>query len=158
MFLKKEVSIRTSLIYSIVVKFLKRYLPAFVAANVGALLGGLLAHYLVDNIVVTVLAATWGENVGYYGHLLLADLRERKKIDKSITLKGFYKVVRNMAIEFGPAEVLDSFLVRPLFIFIALRYIENTALGILLGRSLADVLFHVVAGTMYTLRKKYVRD
>lgn len=139
-------------------KYVKRYLPAFIAANVGALFGGLLAHYLVGNVVVTVLAATWGENIGYYGHLLIVDMRERKRIDGSVTYSGFYKVVRNMVIEFGPAEVLDSFVMRPILIFIALRYVENIALGILIGRSIADVFFHVVAGMMYTLRKKYIRD
>ena len=139
-------------------KFVRRYLPAFVAANIGSLAGGLLAHYLFGNIVVTVLAATWGENLGYYGHLLVADLKERRKKDGHVTPSGIYKVVRNLTIEFGLAEVLDSFVIRPICIFIALQQIENPVLGILIGRTIADVFFHTVAGFMYTLRKKYVRD
>lgn len=139
-------------------KLARRYLSAFLAANIGAVAGGLLAHFLFGNVVVTVFAATWGENIGYYGQIFWSDIKERKRREGALTSSDIYKVMRNMTIEFGPAEVLDSFVVRPVFIFVALHYIENTALGIFVGRSVADVFFHATAGVMYTIRKKYLRD
>ena len=109
---------RRSLVSSKLGEWIKRYLLAELFAIAGALLGGLFAHFLFHNVLATALTATWGENVGYYAKVLSSDLKKVKLKHSRISFPAFFKVLRNIFIEFGPSEYLDSFIIRPIAIFL----------------------------------------
>jgi hypothetical protein len=56
---------------------------------------------------------TWGENLGYYGTVLTRELRARRARNGRLTPAAVLRTIRNLALEFGGAELLDSLLIRP---------------------------------------------
>jgi len=59
---------------------------------------------------------TIGDNLGYYGFIFVRDIIQSRKPQKQncqYNLKSFIKNIRNIVIEFGPAEIIDSLLIRP---------------------------------------------
>ncbi|MBI4090441.1 MAG: hypothetical protein HY422_00265 [Candidatus Komeilibacteria bacterium] len=139
-------------------EWLRRYGPAELCAAVGALIGAGTIHLIFGNTIATALGGTWGENIGYYGWIFAADLRAKLKMDRNIMRVASWKVLRNMVVEFGPGEYLDSFFIRPLAMYIFLRSVESIPAAILLGKLIADIVFYVPTVLGYELRRKYFKD
>jgi len=139
-------------------EWLKRYLVAEILAIASAILGGLLIDSLFKNPVLTALGATWGENIGYYGKVLFSEIKARLKIDSKITFPGIYKTCRNMIVEFGPGEILDSFLIRPVTMYYFPKLTNSLTLGLFLGKISADVVFYFFTIIAYEFRKKVFKD
>jgi hypothetical protein len=132
-------------------EWIKRYGPAEVAAIAGAVTGGLLLHIFTGNPLATAIGATWGENIAYYGFIVAADIRGRDR-------REYAKVARNIFIEFGPAEVLDSFLVRPAAMYLFPRLLNNVAIGLIVGKLAADFIFYIPTILGYEFRKKFFNN
>ncbi|MFT7616336.1 MAG: hypothetical protein ACI8Y7_001167 [Candidatus Woesearchaeota archaeon] len=66
--------------------------------------------------------------------------------------------VRNLLVEFGFSETLDSFIVRPFLMWFFQVWFGNVALGLLVGNILADVSFYIPTIISYELRKKHLKD
>ncbi len=129
--------------------WIKRYLPAEILAVIGALLGGLIINVLFRNSVLTALGATWGENIGYYGIIILRDLKKQRHV---------FKVIRNLILEFGPAEYLDSFLIRPFMMYFFPRILNNLTLGLIAGKFAADFIFYIPTIISYELKNKFIGE
>jgi hypothetical protein len=56
-----------------------------------------------------------------------------------------FRALRSIAIEFGPAEVIDSVLIRPVALYAGPYLVGNVALGWVLGSLIADIGFYVMA-------------
>lgn len=119
---------------------------------------GLVTNHFFHNPVITAIGATWGENLGFYGRILYADVLDRKRRDQEITLVGLLKVLRNAIVEFGPAEYLDSFLIRPITMYFFPQITGNIVIGLFLGKISADVTFYVPTVIAYELRKKHLNN
>jgi hypothetical protein len=141
-----------------ILEWIKRYLPAEILAIMGALAGGMITHFLFHNQVITALGGTWGENIGFYGKILYSDIRDRSLRDERITFVGMLKVLRNIVIEFGPGEYLDSFVIRPAAMYFFPKVTGNVVLGLFLGKISADVTFYLPTIIAYEFRKKYFKD
>ena len=137
-------------------EWLRRYLPAEVVATCCALLGGLVVG--LGNPALAALGGTWGENVGYYSTILARDIRDLRAREGRITGAGVVRSLRNLALEFGGAELLDSFLVRPAAMFALIAATGNLPLGLLLGKFAADLVFYLAAIGAYELRKRYLSE
>jgi hypothetical protein len=61
---------------------------------------------------------------------------------------------RDLTVEFGPAEVFDSVLLRPLLMYAGPVVTGQFIAGTLLGKLLADVAFYAFAITGYEVRKR----
>ncbi len=83
-----------------------RYLPAECAALVGVLTGT-LAVLPLGIPAATAYGGTIGEALFFYGFVVLRDVRGNPRHSLLLTL-------RNLAVEFGPSEVVDTAAVRPL--------------------------------------------
>jgi len=124
---------------------IKRYGLAEVAGTVTAISGALIAHKLTDNEIISAYSGAIGENVGYYGTILIRDFRQDR--EKSISEKGEYglsdamKTTRNLFLEFGLAECLDTLIVRPASMGLGTK-ILGQGIGTLAGKLLADVSFY----------------
>lgn len=115
-----------------------------------------------ENPIVIVLAGTWGENLGFYGTIIIQEIilskRKLKTTEQKYLWTAFLKDLRNIFIEFGPAEALDSLLIRPATMYLGLNWFKNLQLGILSGKIMADLIFYIPTVIIYELRKKLLKD
>jgi hypothetical protein len=123
-----------------------RYLPLEIISTITAVLGAYGAALFTDNRVVIAFAATWIENVGYYAYAIY---REHKPDIPAA------RTARNLLVEFGIPEVMDSFIVRPFCMYVGTQWIGNLGLGIAAGKIAADVVFYALVIVFYEARKKY---
>lgn len=164
-----------------VVGWLRRYLPAEVTGTVAALLVITLARHWDLNAVAIALIGVWGEVAGFYGAIIvqdwLADRRQqrqflwpnqqiRKVRSDWLTLCGNWltsvrqtirflgQLLRNLLLEFGPAELLDSFILRPALLTLAMQLIADLPLALVTGKVAADLLFYTVTIGSVELRRK----
>ena len=137
-------------------EWLWRYLPLEIAATIFALGGGFAAASFGFNGAVIAYAAAWAENTGFYGTALIRELRRSSGGERlSIASAGprLVPTVRALATEFGPAELLDSFIVRPGCMYLLPLLTGDLALGLICGKVLADVAFFGLAIVAYELGK-----
>lgn len=138
--------------------WIKRYLPAEIFATATAVLGGYMANNIVHNDVVVAFVATWGENIGYYGVIIVSDFKksllEHKTNQTKYGMASIVKDIRNIILEFGPAETLDSFIVRPFTIYLGTAITGNILLGVVIGKIAADVIFYIPTIIIHELLKK----
>ena len=131
-----------------------------------ALIIGFVASSLRDNeATFTVIVINRTPNtikLNLYGFLstneILTSRKKHKKDNKKYNFVSFLKNIRNLILEFGVSEVLDSFLVRPFTMYIFPLLIGNLQLGILVGKLAADVIFYIPTIIAYELRKKHLKD
>ncbi|MDU0371814.1 hypothetical protein ACFPAF_15535 [Hymenobacter endophyticus] len=143
-------------------EWLRRYLPAEGLSVVATLGGaGLAWHLAPGREVQAALAGTWAGNVAYFGWLLLQDVRQTRRqlhrCGQRYTRRTFGQNVRALVVEFGPAEVLDSLLIRPALMVWLPRLLGSRSGGIVAAKLLADVTFYVPAIVSYELSKKRLR-
>jgi hypothetical protein len=135
--------------------WLRRYLPLEIAATATALVGGLAAAALTSNTGAIAFAGTWAENVGYYGFALAREMRtsaaETPELGAGTRL---WQALRRLVWEFGIAEALDSFVVRPGAMYAAIKLTGSTGAGIVIGKLVADVAFYAVAIVFYEWGKR----
>jgi hypothetical protein len=139
-------------------EWIKRYLVAEIFALIGAVAGGTILNLIFHNSVLTALGGTWGENSGYYGYIISKDLEQRKAKGEKIFPSGILKVTRGIILEFGVAEYLDSFLVRPSAMYIFPKLVGNMPLGLIMGKFSADLIFYIPTIISYELKKKFLKD
>jgi hypothetical protein len=72
-------------------------------------------------------------------------------------LRSFFRDIRNIILEFGFSEILDSLFIRPFMMYIFPILIGNVELGIFAGKIAADIVFYVPTIFAYELRKKHLR-
>lgn len=141
-----------------ILEWIKRYGPAEICGLIGALIGGIFCQWIFRNSVISALGGTWGENIGYYGAIIIRDLDYQRKLHGIIELTSILKIIRNNIIEFGPAEYLDSFLIRPFMMFIFPKFTNNMMMGLILGKLAADMIFYIPTIISYEIRKRLLMD
>lgn len=126
------------------------------------LVAAALVWHATQSGLRAALAATWASNVAYFGFLLAQDVllarRARHRRGQAYTWRTLGQNLRAMAVEFGPAELLDSFIIRPALLYYLPRWLGHFAAGILLAKLLADVTFYVPAILSYELSKQRLRQ
>ncbi|MDP2906589.1 MAG: hypothetical protein Q8O03_01475 [Nanoarchaeota archaeon] len=135
-----------------------RYAPSLAAAILVAIIFANLTRMLVGSIIVAAIVATWADNIAFYGIIAYRDIKSRKSKDKKITITGLLKVMRNLFVEFGPAEYFDSFILRPFWLSVFPYFISNYSLAILLGSLAAEVSYFIPTIISYEARKKLFKD
>jgi hypothetical protein len=142
-------------------EWLRRYGPAELL-SIGATLGGVGgAHAAGSSAAVTALIGTWAGNVAYFGWMLGADIRHTRRTLRATgqlyTRRTLGRNLRALAVEFGPAEVLDSFLIRPALMYWLPILTGSLGWGSLAAKFAADLTFYVPAILSYELSKKRLR-
>ena len=142
-------------------EWLWRYTPAEIIATITALLGATLGHIFSDgSLVVAAYAGTIGENIGYYGYFAIKEsLRHYRThvhhaTTRRVIVSGI-KTVRDMLVEFGPAELLDSLVVRPVCMYLGPLLMGHFQAGIFVGKIVADVIFYSLAIIGYEIRRRW---
>lgn len=127
-----------------------RYLVAELAGLTTALLAAVVVtSWAPDRLAVAAYASALGESVGFYaGFLLVRYLRE--EIGGS-PRRRIAVLVAAAVVEFGPAEILDTVLIRPAAMYLASWATGNVVVGVLIGKVAADVIFYGLAITSYEM-------
>ena len=139
-------------------EWFKRYAIAELISLVFALVFSNLSMLIFNNVIISAFVATWASNIGFYGTIIYKDLKTMKKKEKKLRGMSFLKLARNMLIEFGPAEYLDSFVIRPFYLALFPYLIDNYSLAITIGTILANITYYIPTIFSYEFRKKIFKD
>jgi len=139
-------------------EWFNRYALAELIGIIFALVFSNFSMLLLGNIIVSGFTATWANSLGFYGIIINRDLREKRKRDKKLGMKDYLIQLRNTFIEFGPAEYLDSFLIRPFCLILFPYMISNYSLAIFIGTILADITYFIPTIISYEFRKKIFKN
>ena len=141
-------------------EWVRRYGAAEIVGMVAAIAGAFSVHALTDSDVLTAYAGAIGENLGYYGVIVgrdvVRDLRATRAAGRRYGVRGALRTARDLAFEFGVAEVLDTALLRPLAMGLGMRFFGGSV-GVVVGKLVADVAFYVPVISAYELRRRLAR-
>lgn len=136
----------------------KRYLPAEIVGTITAVSAASIAHILSDNPIFIAYIATLGEAIGFFSTIFIQYLlifsRKRKTENRRFSLLDISKIISHILLEFGPAELIDSLVLRPFFMYLFPLLIESFTLGILLGKVAGDITFYLLVIFSYEMKKK----
>lgn len=140
-------------------EWISRYGWAEVISTLLTFLLGWGVSVFTQSEIAIAYAGTAGAAIGFYGFIFIRDIYRGYKLHLPSTPKAKLLIVgrclRNMGFEFGLAEVLDFFLVRPFFLFYGPRLLNDYFWGVLVGKSIADLLFFAISILMFEIRKKH---
>ena len=127
-----------------------RYAPNEIAGWVGQLGAAAATYALTGSYAAAVIAATIGASAGYYAAAYFNAVRwsYRAQAGRSWptrVLVAHGLAARSIAVEFGPAEAIDSITIRPIALYLGPLVVGNTAVGFVLGSIVADIAFYVMA-------------
>jgi hypothetical protein len=129
-------------------EWIRRYLPMEVAGTVFALAAAATVARLGGGPAHAAVAGTVAETVGFYG--VAAFLVARNHPTRRLS-----RTARDLAVEFGPAEALDSLLLRPGLMYLGARSLGDLTAGVLVGKLVADVAFYLLAIAGHELGRRW---
>ena len=91
------------------------------------------------------------EGVGYYGVILWIEARRLRRP------RAILRELPRLFVEFGPAELVDTLLTRPLLMAAGPLVTGHSIGGTLAGKVVADILFYAVVLPCSRLRRRPVR-
>jgi hypothetical protein len=135
-------------------EWVRRYLPCEIAGTVGELGGAAVAYLATGSLAAAAITATIGASAGYYAAAYITALRWSYRDHEhrhwpSRVLMSNLMAVRSVAVEFGPAELIDSVAVRPIAFYVGPSLFDNTVAGWIFGKLVSDVAFYLFAIVSY---------
>ena len=161
--------------------WLRRYLPAEIAGTTAALLGLTLALHTEQSLATMAFVGVWSEVSGFYGAIIVQEwLAEQRRHRQSpatpmalgtwckngpAVFRTFYtsvrqtigflsRLLRNLVLEFGAAELLDPLILRPALLMLAMQLLSDLPVALLAGKVTADLVFYTVTICSLEARKK----
>lgn len=132
------------------IEWIRRYLPCEIAGTVGELGGAAVAYLVTGSLAAAAVTATIGASVGYYATAYVSAVRwsYQRESDRrwlSRVLVANLLAFRSVAIEFGPAELIDSAVVRPVMYYVGPLIFGSNVAGWIFGKLVSDIGFYVCA-------------
>lgn len=127
---------------------LARYGPAEIACTAVAVACAGVAFATSAGAEIVCVGGTVAEMCAFYAVMIA---RERTQRGPGAALGA---VLRGLALEFGPAELLDTFLLRPALLYAAIALTGGAASGALLGKVAADAAFYALAIASRSLARR----
>lgn len=143
-------------------EWIKRYGLAEIFSLTATILGSWFAFEITHSNLTTALVATWFGNIGYFGTILIQDIRFATKMlqskGKKYSTETFFQNVRAIFVEFGIAEIFDTFLIRPTLLYYFPLLFGNRTLGVVIAKFAADITFYIPTIIGYELSKNKLRN
>ena len=140
--------------------WVRRYGLAELAGIATALAGSFLVHEFTSSEIAAAYGGALGENVGFYGLIvareLLADRRRARAAGTPYGSAGVLRTAANLMVEFGPAEVLDTLVIRPAAMGLGTVHLERKW-GVIAGKLVADVIFYIPVILAYEQQRRMAR-
>ena len=109
------------------------------------------------SVIAAAYGASFGEGLGFYGSLVIREMiQEAYFAGARRAPYGASEMVRTwrgLLLEFGPAELLDTGLIRPLMMMLGTSVL-GWGLGVVAGKILADVAFYLAVIWVYERRRQ----
>jgi hypothetical protein len=134
--------------------WIRRYGPSELLSLAATLSCSWLVLRVSDNIMLAAIAGTWAENLAYYGLMVWRELWADGRPSRTAALRS----LRDLLLEFGPTELLDSLLVRPAVLAAGLAFASSPLLGALAAKLAADLVFYVPTIISYELIRRRRAD
>ena len=125
-------------------RWVKRYGMAEILGTVGVYAGFFLAEQFEHITWISAYAGAMGENVGFYGAVIFQRMRAKENLWLVLA-------------EFGPAEILDSLILRPLTLFIGAESL-GPGLGLLVGKLAGDFVFYIPVIATHELMQRFKKS
>lgn len=121
----------------------RRYGLAEVLGTVALVLAALLVRQATGSLVLAALAGSMAEAGWFYGALLLKEWRRERTQARAdgCAPRPLRELAHDLLLEFGAAERVDGLLLRPLCLWLGLRWTGGWP-GLLAGKLVADLLFY----------------
>lgn len=137
-------------------RWLKRFLLAELIGTITAVVASYISFLSIHNEIVAAYAGSIGETVGFYAtiyrHDMLVKNRKLKETNERPSLADYLHIAKDMVFDFGAAEMVDSLLLRPFFMYIFPRWLNNHTAGIVAGKLASDICFYVPVIVIYEIR------
>ena len=127
-----------------------RYLPAELAGTAAMVFGGLLATVWTDTTALIALAALVGEVLGFY-LVLAVTIYSEQTLVSATPRRAVGRTAVLLLAEFGAAELLDTFVIRPAALMLGVWLIPDPLWGMLAGKIAADIVFYSIAAGAFTV-------
>lgn len=134
--------------------WLARYLVPEILGTVAALLAAWGSYELTGSLAVAAIAGTVAETIGYYAVIVVRTVRGHASTVGP--LGTLWRSIRSLAAEFGPAELVDTLLVRPTLLWAIPLAMGATPLAWLVGKIASDVVFYAITITSFELAKRVI--
>jgi hypothetical protein len=134
--------------------WLRRYLLAEVVGAAFAITTVAVAHRAGASVHAEAIYGSTAEGVGFYAVLLVRDAAHRYR-DRARLTRAVVLTARDMAVEFGPAEILDTLIVRPVLMYAGVRLAHDVVIGTVIGKVAADLVFYGIVAPCYSLRMRW---
>jgi hypothetical protein len=135
--------------------WVRRYGPAEVACLATMLAASVVAARLTSSPPLLAASAITGATIGFYGVLVVTVVREQRRLLTPDLPRYAVRVASRttllLSAEFGVAELLDTFVWRPVLMVSAVVLLGEPLWGLLAGKAAADVLFYVVSALGYRM-------
>jgi hypothetical protein len=137
-------------------EWIRRYALGEIVGLGVALAAAWLIHRATRSEVATAFGASIAESLGYYGAIVVREMvQEAYKAGTKRTPYGLRQVaatLRALLLEFGPAEMIDTLLLRPFTMWLG-QELLGLAPGIVAGKLVADLAFYAPVILTYEIRK-----
>ena len=137
--------------------WIRRYGPSEVVGITMALGGSWLLMQASGNVIAAAYGASIGEALGFYGSLVTREMIQEAYFAGArrapYGLSEMMRTWRGLLLEFGPAELLDTGLIRPLAMALCTGLL-GWGFGIVTGKILADVVFYLPVIWVYERRHR----
>ncbi len=143
-------------------EWLRRYAWAELLGTILALLCAGLVYRHTHSYLAATGAGMLGEGIGFYGYFIAVELHRHGLRSENLPLYKrlpaiFAKSGTSLFVEFAPAEIIDNLFVRPLAMYIVPQHIKPYAVGFIVGKVAADLLFYVLAIAGYEAKRRWFR-
>jgi hypothetical protein len=132
---------------------LRRYAAAELAGTGTACAGAWLSYRANGTPYAAGLGGSLCETAGYYAAILWDEARRRRQPGVS-TARTVLRALPGVIVEFGPAELVDTLVVRPLLMAAGPSVAGGQMAGTLAGKVAADVVFYALAVPGSRLRRR----
>ena len=140
-------------------EWLRRYLPAEIV-SLAVTIVVVLIFYDHGRIAIA-LGGSWAGGIAYFGCIIATDIymmrRALHRRGEQYSYQSFLKNLRALFAEFGVAELLDGFLIRPVAMYYIPIVTGNLLLGSVTAKFLADITFYIPTIISYEWTKSKLR-
>lgn len=116
--------------------------------------GAAIAYAATGSLAAAAITATIGASAGYYAAAYVSALRwtyrdhDHRRWPSRLLVSNLL-ALRSVAVEFGPAELIDSLAVRPVAFYVGPLIFHNTIAGWIFGKLVSDLAFYLLAIVSY---------